>query len=570
MKNMGASISDTYRNENGIAMQMSAMFYALTDGKEGLDHPSKAFCEMADLFNSDRQAYETILKEAKEYFEIDEFNITDRTPNIEKNEDDENLMLQYVADFKPNGYVNGKIKHILKHNFQQGYRLNSYMELKRLKRYYQEEFQTELNMEQEDIEEDVKACGIVVNERVYLPESILSDSKRTDLIDTIKEKFNSGTPYIYYKVLLREFQTLFDDSRISDEQMLRTYLLYNNDYHWFLGKQFMSVKPGVRVDVVQEVCNYIKEHYIPVTREDVIKALSYLPDDLVASAFDNRDCGLMSCGRNLRFHIDNFVISKEELHSIEHIIHKAITQFEFISMNELLNDIHNQLPSVIDNNAVFSDLGIRNVLSVLLSSRFSFYNNLISDKKHPLRTEDAFRALSRRETFTMDEVIQMADVFSTMPNAYIALLLEDSVRVSSDLFVSAKSVHFDVTATDKMLAKFCQGDYTALKDIETLSVFPECGYPWTEFLLESYVYNHSKGFKLLHARYFNQNSTSGGIVRKSSSIKDFDMLVAQAVIDDKIEPKESKILDFMKDRGYIAKRNYKDVPRILTYIYSLK
>ena len=48
MINLGMSISDTYRNENGIDLQMRAMEYVLTNGEHGMNHPPKIFVEIGD------------------------------------------------------------------------------------------------------------------------------------------------------------------------------------------------------------------------------------------------------------------------------------------------------------------------------------------------------------------------------------------------------------------------------------------------------------------------------------------------------------------------------------------
>ena len=60
----GIEVSDTYRNENGIAMQMSAIEYCMTDGEKGFENPSKMFVDVANLALEDRTTFELLLKEA--------------------------------------------------------------------------------------------------------------------------------------------------------------------------------------------------------------------------------------------------------------------------------------------------------------------------------------------------------------------------------------------------------------------------------------------------------------------------------------------------------------------------
>ena len=48
----GINIDEVFRNENGIALQMTKMEYLLTDGKKGLPGASKLYIEMAKMSKS--------------------------------------------------------------------------------------------------------------------------------------------------------------------------------------------------------------------------------------------------------------------------------------------------------------------------------------------------------------------------------------------------------------------------------------------------------------------------------------------------------------------------------------
>ena len=46
MQRLGSAVRETYRNENGISMQMSAIEYLFTDGQNGISHVSTLFREV--------------------------------------------------------------------------------------------------------------------------------------------------------------------------------------------------------------------------------------------------------------------------------------------------------------------------------------------------------------------------------------------------------------------------------------------------------------------------------------------------------------------------------------------
>ena len=61
-------ISDTYRNVNGITLQLAAMDYAYTNGARGVKHVSKLFYETVDLYRTNPQQFKVVLQSAKEMY----------------------------------------------------------------------------------------------------------------------------------------------------------------------------------------------------------------------------------------------------------------------------------------------------------------------------------------------------------------------------------------------------------------------------------------------------------------------------------------------------------------------
>ena len=573
MLRIGTTISETYRNENGISMQMSAIGYAMGNEANGINHVSNIFREIVKMYNEENDKFHQLLTIANAMYPkvLDVAHTVKPTQKVEPYfpKLQEELKVSMVAN-APARYTNNKIKHILETRFANGYRLGSHIETKKLLRYYLEEYGYELNMDMEDIDEDVKSCGIVHEKRVYLPSLMLEEDVKQELIKNIESSFNDGKDCIYYSVLFEDFHDSFLDNQIYDEKMLKEYLYHIGGSKWYFKPTYFSNKHNAEENILADVIGYVKEQGVAVSEDEVVEGLSHLPEQSVRRAFNERRTNLISCGRQTRFHIDNFVLSNEELSIVEEIIEKAINLSMYISFGELLEDMRSQVPSIIDNNAIFTEIGIKKVIAVKLEDKFSFVNNLISSKENPISTEDAYRALAKREYFTNDDVNKLGYDCDSLPNVYIDLLLQYSIRINENEYVTKSKVSFDVDKTDEVLSRIITKDYIAINDIETLSVLPDCGYPWTSFLLESYVFNHSELFRLLHAKYFSQTISLGGIVKKASPISDFDTMVAHAVIDDNITLNKDEIVNFMYNKGYIAQHRYKDAPKIIDKVRIIK
>lgn len=558
MINMGIQISDVYRNESGISLQMSAIEYLFTDGGTGISHVSNLFQDTVKLWQNNKEAFDILLSEANQRYPYDDsLNI-----GISSNSYPVQGEVTILNSHK-NRYIPQKLYGLLANKFPRGYKIGSYVEFSRLKKFYFDEYGDEIDMDRKDVDEDVRLCGIEYDGRVYLPEFMCPDSIKEVLLSFIDDYFEKGGSCIFYSVLFQVFNERFLDSHILNDKMLRQYLEYINTGNWHFSEQYFSHERNVTVNILQEVIDFVKDQGGVVSEDDVVASLKHFPEQQVREAFDERDTNLVSCGRNLRFHIDNFVITKDELSTIENIIKESISCSKFITFSELMNYMAASVPAVIENNSCFTEIGIRNALSQKLDTKFNFYNSVISDSRHPIRPEDAFIEMAKRPHYTIDDVKALADDCGTLPNLYLEPMLRYSIRVDKDNFMAKDRVHFDVDAIDDVLLRLCEGDYIALSDVTMLSTLPSCEYKWTHFLLECYVAFYSKVFKLLHNKYFGQANATGGIVKRRSNINEFNTLAATAVVDAGIPIEKKAILQFLSDKSYIVQRRYEDIDKVI-------
>lgn len=563
MEKMGVPISNAYRNESGISLQMSSIEYLFTNGECGISHTSNLFRETVELYLDKKEAFYSLLEIANSKYEPVVIENNTSTVKTARNLIGD-VQQPSVNDVSQHRYASRKLRELLVKRFPKGYRLGSFVEVSRLKKFFKEEYGEELDMELKDIDEDVKSCGIEYDGRVYLPELILPAQIKDDLLSYINSYFEKGGTIIFYSVLYLHFKDLFLDSHILNDGMLREYLEYINTGEWYFFELYFSQDKDATINIIDEVVEYVKEQGGAVSEDEVVIGLSYYPEQLIREAFDERNTSLVSCGRNLRFHIDNFVITNRELAAIENIIRKAISNYKFITFNELLKDMKMVVPNVIDNNLVYTEIGIRNALFIKLHSKFSFYNSIISSTQHPIRSEDAFMEIAKRPHYTMDDVKALAESCGSLPNLYLEPMLRYSVRVDKDNFVANSKVHFDVDAVDNVLLRICTGDFIALSDVTMLSTLPDCEYKWTPFLLECYVAFYSAAFGLIHNKYFGQANATGGIVKRNSNIRDFNTLAALAVVEAGIPLEKKAVLQFLSDKSYIVQRRYEDIDEVLS------
>ena len=449
---------------------------------------------------------------------------------------------------------------ILIEHFAKGYRLESALDMKRLRRYYEELTGSSLAVEQSVVESAIRNCGIVYDGRLYMPQTMLSAEMKEQLLSFIERCFDEGRVAVYYEALFREFSNKLLDHHIYNADMLKAYLSYCVGDKFYIGRSYLSKEVRTEVDSVDEVRQCLKQYDTPVRVDEVCHSLPHIAEDRVRSILGSNG-EFVRNSKGEYFHVDALHLNDEELENIAEIIDYAIEEHEFISGNELYDAIQNKYPYTFEKNVAFSVIGWRDALKYRIGDRFSFVGNIISRAGSSLSMSDVFAEFGRSKSrFSIEELEQFANSIGTI--IYFDALYSHSTRVSHQWFVAKSSVAFSVKETDTILERLCEGKYIPLSSISEFATFPDASYPWTEYLLEQYVAYFSEKFYLLHGNY-NKNYAVGAIVRKTYHFSSFDELVTDILAYSDINLRKKEVLDYLVTKGYIARRSYTNVEALI-------
>lgn len=450
---------------------------------------------------------------------------------------------------------------VMETHFTKGFRLGSTLDMKKFRRYYEELNKASLGADDNSIENTLKSIGIIYDGKVFLPKAMLSEEIKSKLFAYIKKTFESGKNSIYYAALFKEFSEDFLDHHIYDPEMLGSYLKFVNDGSFHIRKDQITKESGISSDPVEDVRNCLREHILPMGLSEIYSELSHIPQNNIYSILCSNP-EFVRDGKGKYFHSDSIALSENELRLISGLIETEIKLHKFISGNELLDAIKSKYPEIYENYGGFSDLGWREALKYKLLGKFSFKGNIISAWGETLSMRDAFAGLAEKsEKLTLDEIINFAHDMGT--TIYFDAIYENMLRISANVFVSRSQANFNVKDTDEMIDRFCNGDYIPLAGIDRFDNFPEAGFVWTKYLLESYVAFYSEKFRLLHTG-FNRNCAVGAIVKKSSGIDNFDDLIIDLLAKSDIALEKEKALDLLVQEEYISRRSYSNIEWLLT------
>ena len=454
-----------------------------------------------------------------------------------------------------------RYKELLDKYFQKGFRVESSLDMKKIRRFYQEQYGAELSDEDDLVCQGISSVTILHDGKAYLPDSMLSQEKKEKLLQYIEDRFSSGCDAIYYGALFTEFEEAFRGERIYTPEMLKTYLSYINKGNYVLQRSYLAKDYTVQMNPEDDIREYLKEAAGPVEVERLAAELSYIPEQKIKFALStNNDFIWNATGEY--FYEDCVHFSNSELEWISQFILDGIEERDFVTGNELVEAVEAHFPDIREMYQWITPVGMRNVIGYKLNDRFSFNGNIISKYGEDLSMAEVYAKYCRKHSrFTLDELnVLKQELGSTI---YFDEIYANSLRISQNEFVSQDMAQFDVKATDEAIGRICTGQYMSLREIRDFGTFPYAGYPWNEYLLEHFVANYSQKFMLLHIG-FSANVCAGAIVKQASSFKDFNDLLVDILANSNIVLDEDSALEYLRQQGYIARRRYSDIGRIVT------
>lgn len=451
-------------------------------------------------------------------------------------------------------------EEVLRQYFKKGFRMDSPLEIRKFKRYYTEIHDRELTDSDDDISKKIKLLCIIYEGKAFLPDNMLSEKLKEELLNYIEDAFSAGKEAIYYQAIFSEFSDAFLDYHIHDADMLKLYLTFIGNGKFFINRSFISKTPDVSMDPLSEVRSCLQDYGRPATYDELFAALPHLPQSKIKFILAS-NVEFVNNGHSEYFHESIVHLSDEELDGIAEIIQTTIDEKDFIGGNELYDAIRAKYPYIIDENHSLSMYGFRDALKAKLGDKFSFKGNIISRSGQELSMADVFAKYARsHDAFTLSELQSLANNLATP--IYFEAIYENSLRISRDQFVAKTAAHFPVEAMDEALDRICMGKYIPLPEATNFGTFPYVGFPWNIFLLEHYVASYSQKYMLLHSS-FNGTECAGAIVKRSAGIDSFDDLIVDLLANNQVEMQKAPVLQFLSDKGYLARRRYSEIESLI-------
>lgn len=454
-------------------------------------------------------------------------------------------------------------RKLLIEKLPKGFRIDSGISMRRFCSFWETMYKTELKASDEDIRKRINHITIRCNDFVYLPEMMMTEQTAERIFAYITECFQDRKIAVYFDALYKEFENEFEGKRINNPEMLKSYLVFANNGRFYIHKNYLTKDAHAKVDPTDEVRNYMITIGAPVTVDDLKAALSHINADAVYWAVaGSHSAEFVRNQKGEYFHADIIQFTQQEIDTITEMIQRAIDDKGYMGGKELTDAIEVKLPTVMERYPFLEWLGLRDAIAYKLRDMFSFKGKIISPYGQNLSMTEVFAHFAlMRDYFTLEQLNSLKRDLDTP--IYFDSVYANSLRINADEFVSRDQAAFDIEATDAAISRFCTGDYIALRKISFFGSFPDAGFPWNDFLLEHYVAEFSKDFKLMHSG-FTAGKPVGAIVRRSSRYNDFDELLSAELAVSGIPLDRENALQYLVDNGLLARKNYGKIEQVLS------
>lgn len=525
----GVSIDGTYRNVNGMKMQLANVQYLFTDGQKGLSGASAMIRQMYDLYKTNPADYQTVLKEA--------IRLTSSNASVE------DAFFAYVKEENTSlsTEIRKRILSFVPECFPHGIRPASIIDISKLKRAYQTRFGEGLPADI-DMVSLLTSVGLKSGEKVYF----LSEDQKKSIRSLITDIIRSGHRVIYYSELFSLHGELFEACHIYESPLMQTVLQSILPEHIYKAERMLVDQKANEIEEITEVFG----DDVILTYQQLKNRCPYLPMSVIKGALSRSDRFVWSSPETYA-QVDLIELDQAEVSDIVNRILPLILEEGYFSLAQLPIEESCGLNPQVSSSAVRDAIYNR-----YMSSEFTRNGLIVKRPGIHLTTYQLMETwLKGLEQVTLTEVEDYEREL-TGHHAVLGIVAASStmVRIDHDHYVSDASIQFNVDAVDHAISLFVGNRIIPITAITSYTSFPDVpGYSWNLYLVESFLRRFSKRFTIDGGPA--QMSYVGGISSAERHFDSYEDRLAHAIIQDGVILTEEAIGRYLTDRKYILRRS---------------
>ena len=436
----------------------------------------------------------------------------------------------------------------LKMHFPGGFKCNSLIAKKQLRRYLDENELRDIGDDQ--LLKALREITIECNGKLFLPYNEQQQQLADEIQSAVASIFERGFSCIYVEKVFEKFS-----ERLAEV----LYIKNVGDLMERMGWE-KTVLTRSTPDINADVQKFFREAQCPLSYFELESALWFLPFEKLKTAVIASP-QIICVKSETYMDLSAFPLDSNARRKAEQLIKDVLTTVPSISIEECRRIIYKAFPTIVKATSDYTTQGFGNVLRGMFGNRFSFNRNMISAASEVVSKRQLFVDFcNERERFTLDELQAFAEEINSQIE--FKSVRRVAVRIGTSQFLHRDLVPFDVKAVDAKLNELIDD----CRSIKSLSMHfdelpPIENLDWNEYVLESYLFGFSEEFELINS-VFSKLSWGGAAGRKSLHLA-FEDVAEKILAKSKRWKDRESALDLLVSERILLRRAFKDIDEVI-------
>lgn len=430
----------------------------------------------------------------------------------------------------------------------------------RFKRFYAEKYGCPPAETDNRIDEIMSMVGTKRDDRVFPKQDDIQNDLVMEIVSDVLSAFDSGATAVYIEAVYDKYQQpLADNLHIYNQDALASLLLAHANGKYIQRYSFLT-NNWSGANAQEDLLRIMKTFHQPQNYAAIHEKAWFLPYERMKNILVTT-ASIVNVAAETYFYAPNLPVSAVELAYLSSLMNEELSYYSYITDVRLMQLIAEKCPSIAINTDGYTTYGLRNCLGYILRDQFAFDGPIITLKGKELSMADVFTEFAKdHEVLSVDELSALSNEMNIV--IYWDSVLSEMIRVSATELVRKDQIKFDVEAIDEILDGICPGDYIPLPEVNLFLYFPNIGYPWNSYLLESYLFSCSKKFRLLHSSFI-KTGVYGAMVRKDADVPDYRYLLVDVLSKSNALDSTKEALQYIVDKGYQQRRRYEGIEAVI-------
>lgn len=401
----------------------------------------------------------------------------------------------------------------------------------------------DLNLPKEDRAIAARVVDLLVlcdRGRWISPNRVFIDISTLESIKEFVDK--SEQDIIYYQALFNQFEGLLAmTSDIFNYHYLHGVLKYYYGADYTFNRDYLQKNTGTKTGSLESrIYEFIRDKGVAASRDEIKEYLKITSNAMITNVILNSK-KIFQWEFNYYNCLANIEIRDIEEEFLDEIITEAFAENKnYCSAKMIFEYCWQIMPELLQRNNIKSATNLFYLVATLMKDKYRCRIPHILPLNSPLSTTEDVARMFIQDPIILkwNEFAVMAERFgwgqSTAGIIFEALTKDNYYRISrtnylrkSELIISSKQAE-DVLKVLKL--QIDDKEYIGVWEIN-FSRFPEIGYEWNPYLLESVVSCFIKEYRSITTNYGSNKAERGLYVPYGSEILNFDELVVKVMKD---------------------------------------